>query len=212
MPPIQDIIAFALASFLIIIIPGPSVLFTIGRGISYGKKAALVNVLGNSIGMFIGSLGVAIGIGTFVQDSEVAYLAVGVAGGGYLVYLGYESYKTRKEVTQALIAKTDPKPSSVIFKQVFVVGFLNPKSLVFFAAILPQFVDRSQGQVILQMFFLASIFFVIAVVSDGTWGIVAGTARDWLAGTPNRIERISGFGGFIIIGLGLSVIFSAIQR
>jgi threonine/homoserine/homoserine lactone efflux protein len=84
--------------------------------------------------------------------------------------------------------------------------------LVFFAAILPQFVDRSQGQVILQMIFLAMIFFVIAVLSDGTWGIVAGTARHWLAGTPTRIEKISGAGGFVIIALGISVIISAFNR
>jgi threonine/homoserine/homoserine lactone efflux protein len=212
MPPIGDVIAFAIASFLIIIIPGPSVLFTIGRGISYGKKAALVNVAGNSVGMFTGSLAVAIGIGTFVQSSDIAYALVGVLGGGYLVYLGYDAIKTRKDVAQALVTKSDPKPSTQLFKQGFVVGFLNPKSLVFFAAILPQFVDRSQGQIILQMIFLATIFFVIAVISDGTWGIVAGTARNWLAQTPNRIEKISGAGGLIIIALGVSVIISAFNR
>lgn len=212
MPPIGDVIAFAIASFLIIIIPGPSVLFTIGRGISYGKKAALVNVAGNSVGMFIGSLAVAIGIGTFVQSSDIAYALVGVLGGGYLVYLGYDAIKTRKDVAQALVTKSDPKSSTQLFKQGFVVGFLNPKSLVFFAAILPQFVDRSQGQIILQMIFLATIFFVIAVISDGTWGIVAGTARNWLAQTPNRIEKISGAGGLIIIALGVSVIISAFNR
>jgi threonine/homoserine/homoserine lactone efflux protein len=212
MPPIGDVIAFAIASFLIIIIPGPSVLFTIGRGISYGKKAALVNVAGNSVGMLIGSLAVAIGIGTFVQSSDIAYALVGVLGGGYLVYLGYDAIKTRKDVAQALVMKSDPKPSSQLFKQGFVVGFLNPKSLVFFAAILPQFVDRSQGQIILQMIFLATVFFVIAVISDGTWGIVAGTARNWLAQTPNRIEKISGAGGLIIIALGVSVVISAFNR
>ncbi|MDP5107358.1 MAG: LysE family translocator, partial [Candidatus Nanopelagicales bacterium] len=204
MPPISDVIAFAIASFLIIIIPGPSVLFTIGRGISYGKKAALVNVAGNSVGMFIGSLGVAIGIGTFVQSSDIAYALVGVLGGGYLVYLGYDAYRTRKDVAQALVSKADPKPMGQLFKQGFVVGFLNPKSLVFFAAVLPQFVDPKRGQIVLQMIFLAVIFFVIAVLSDGTWGIVAGTARNWLAGTPTRIEKISGAGGFIFIALGVS--------
>lgn len=212
MPPIGDVIAFAIASFLIIIIPGPSVLFTIGRGISFGRKAALVNVAGNSVGMLTGSLGVAIGIGTFVQNSEIAYVLVGVLGGGYLIYLGLDTVKTRKDVAQALITKSDPKPMGQLFRQGFVVGFLNPKSLVFFAAVLPQFVDRSQGQVILQMIFLAMIFFVIAVLSDGTWGIVAGTARHWLAGTPTRIEKISGAGGLIIIVLGISVIISALNR
>ena len=212
MPPISDVIAFAIASFLIIIIPGPSVLFTIGRGISYGKKAALVNVAGNSVGMFIGSLAVAIGIGTFVQSSDIAYALVGVLGGGYLVYLGYDAHRTRKDVAQALVSKADPKPMGQLFKQGFVVGFLNPKSLVFFAAVLPQFVDPKRGQIVLQMIFLAVIFFVIAVLSDGTWGIVAGTARNWLAGTPTRIEKISGAGGFIIIALGVSVIVSAFNR
>ena len=212
MPPIGDVIAFAIASFLIIIIPGPSVLFTIGRGISFGRKAALVNVAGNSVGMLTGSLGVAIGIGSFVQSSDIAYAVVGVLGGGYLIYLGFDTVKTRKDVAQALITKSDPKPMGQLFRQGFVVGFLNPKSLVFFAAVLPQFVDRSQGQVILQMIFLAMIFFVIAVLSDGTWGIVAGTARHWLAGTPTRIEKISGAGGLIIILLGISVIISALNR
>ena len=212
MPPIGDVIAFAIASFLIIIIPGPSVLFTIGRGISFGRKAALVHVAGNSVGMLTGSLAVAIGIGSFVQSSDVAYAVVGVLGGGYLIYLGYDAVKTRKDVAQALVTKADPKPMGQLFRQGFVVGFLNPKSLVFFAAILPQFVDRSQGQVILQMIFLAMIFFVIAVISDGTWGIVAGTARHWLAGTPTRIEKISGAGGFVIIALGISVIISAFNR
>ena len=212
MPPIGDVIAFAIASFLIIIIPGPSVLFTIGRGISFVRKAALVNVAGNSVGMLTGSLAVAIGIGSFVQSSDVAYAVVGVLGGGYLIYLGYDAVKTRKDVAQALVTKADPKPMGQLFRQGFVVGFLNPKSLVFFAAILPQFVDRSQGQVILQMIFLAMIFFVIAVLSDGTWGIVAGTARHWLAGTPTRIEKISGAGGFVIIALGISVIISAFNR
>ena len=212
MPPIGDVIAFAIASFLIIIIPGPSVLFTIGRGISFGRKAALVNVAGNSVGMLTGSLAVAIGIGSFVQSSDIAYAVVGVLGGGYLIYLGYDAVKTRKDVAQALVTKADPKPMGQLFRQGFVVGFLNPKSLVFFAAILPQFVDRSQGQVILQMIFLAMIFFVIAVLSDGTWGIVAGTARHWLAGTPTRIEKISGAGGIVIIALGISVIISAINR
>ena len=212
MPPIGDVIAFAIASFLIIIIPGPSVLFTIGRGISFGRKAALVNVAGNSVGMLTGSLAVAIGIGSFVQSSDIAYAVVGVLGGGYLIYLGYDAVKTRKDVAQALVTKADPKPMGQLFRQGFVVGFLNPKSLVFFAAILPQFVDRSQGQVILQMIFLAMVFFVIAVLSDGTWGIVAGTARHWLAGTPTRIEKISGAGGFVIIALGISVIISALNR
>jgi len=212
MPPIGDVIAFAIASFLIIIIPGTSVLFTIGRGISFGRKAALVNVAGNSVGMLTGSLAVAIGIGSFVQSSDIAFAVVGVLGGGYLIYLGYDAVKTRKDVAQALITRADPKPMGQLFRQGFVVGFLNPKSLVFFAAILPQFVDRSQGQVIMQMIFLAMIFFVIAVLSDGTWGIVAGTARHWLAGTPTRIEKISGAGGFVIIALGISVIISAFNR
>ena len=162
--------------------------------------------------MFIGSLGVAIGIGTFVQSSDIAYALVGVLGGGYLVYLGYDAYRTRKDVAQALVSKADPKPMGQLFKQGFVVGFLNPKSLVFFAAVLPQFVDPKRGQIVLQMIFLAVIFFVIAVLSDGTWGIVAGTARNWLAGTPTRIEKISGAGGFIIIALGVSVIVSAFNR
>jgi threonine/homoserine/homoserine lactone efflux protein len=92
----------------------------------------------------------------------------------------------------------------------FWVGALNPKGVVFFAAVLPQFIDRDRGSVTSQLILLGAIFSILAFVSDGSWGLLAGTARNWLATDAARLERLRATGGVIMIILGLSVVYSAI--
>jgi threonine/homoserine/homoserine lactone efflux protein len=92
----------------------------------------------------------------------------------------------------------------------FWVGALNPKGVVFFAAVLPQFIDRERGSVTAQLILLGAIFAILAFVSDGSWGMLAGTARNWLATDGSRLERLRGAGGLIMIVLGISVLYSAI--
>jgi len=92
----------------------------------------------------------------------------------------------------------------------FWVGVLNPKAIVFFAAVLPHFVDIKGGHVTIQLIFLGLIFCVLAFISDGTWGLLAGTARAWLATDNRRLERLRGIGGTIMIVLGVAVLISAL--
>ena len=92
----------------------------------------------------------------------------------------------------------------------FWVGVLNPKAIVFFAAVLPQFVDIDGGHVTSQLIFMGLVFCVLAFISDGSWGLLAGTARAWLATDNRRLERLRGFGGSIMIILGLAVLYTAV--
>ena len=87
----------------------------------------------------------------------------------------------------------------------FIVGVSNPKAIVFFAAVLPQFADRSAGQVPVQLLLLGAVFMAIALVSDSMWAIIAGTARSWFARSPRRLELIGGAGGLVMIGIGASL-------
>jgi threonine/homoserine/homoserine lactone efflux protein len=193
--------AFALASFLIIIVPGPSVLFVISRGVALGRKAALLTVLGNEAGVMVQVVVVAAGLGAVLQRSAVVLDVVRLGGAAYLVYLGVQAIRHRRELSTVLDA-TATRPSRHIFREGFVVGVTNPKVVVFFSAVLPQFVDPDAGPIPAQLLILGTTFALIALVMDSCWGMAAGTARAWLSGRPHRLERLGGAGGLVIIGLG----------
>ena len=194
---------------MIVLAPGPSVLFTIARAIAWGRASAVATVAGNAVGMFLVSVLVALGLGPLLQRSHLFYNGVQWAGGIYLVYLGYSAIKASK-VDAAGMQKTEEiKPSLIRSAQNgFWVGALNPKSIVFFAAILPAFVDQEKDTVTQQLLILGLIFSVIAFISDGTYGLLAGTARQWLASDVNRLILMRRIGGVVMIGLGLFTIVS----
>ena len=195
---------YLIASTLIILVPGPSVLFTIARAISWGRVTAVTTVIGNALGMFTISILVAIGLGPILQRSHAFYVAVQWLGAFYLVYLGIDALRHSKEHAQAMTDLSGGKPTiAKTIREGYVVGVLNPKSLVFFAAILPQFTDRPKGHLISQLLLLGAIFCLICIISDGMWGIIAGTIRNWLASDERRLERLRATGGFVMIGLGL---------
>lgn len=200
--------AFAVAAFLIIIVPGPSVLFVVSRGVALGRRAALATVGGNTLGAFTQGLLVAFGLGTLVSRSLLVYNAVKVIGAAYLVYLGWKAFRGRRGLARELDAAVEPKSARRIVREGFVVGVTNPKVVIFFSAVLPQFVDRSAGSVTLQMIVLLAVFSLIALCSDGAWGLLAGTVRTWFAGSPERLERLVGAGGLCIMGLGIRLAVS----
>ena len=194
---------------IIILAPGPSVLFIIARAIAWGRKVAVVTVAGNVSGAFVLSSLVAIGLGPILQRSELAFMAVQWIGGIYLVYLGIDAIRKRKLHAADMTNQGPVEPT--VFQSIrdgFMVGVLNPKGLVFYAAVLPQFIDRERGGVTGQLLFLGALFSVLAFFSDGSWGLLAGTARAWLAGDAGRLEKLRATGGCVMILLGASVIFS----
>ena len=195
---------------VIILAPGPSVLFVIARAIAWGRKVAVVTVAGNVVGAFVLSSLVAFGLGPIMQRSDLAFAAVQWGGGLYLVYLGIDAIRKRKVHAADMTNQGPTEPR--VFQSVrdgFMVGVLNPKGLVFYAAVLPQFIDRDRGHITGQLLFLGALFSVLAFISDGSWGLLAGTARDWLAGEATRLEKLRATGGCIMILLGTAVIISA---
>ena len=202
---------YLIATILIILAPGPSVLFTIARAIAWGRAAAVATVIGNATGMFLVSLLVAVGLGPLLQSSKLFYNGVQWAGGAYLIYLGYAAIAASKVDAYGMQKTEGAKPAFVTsIKNGFWVGVLNPKSVVFFAAILPQFVDQEKNNVTAQLILLGAIFALIALISDGSYGLLAGTVRQWLSGDIGRLIFMRRFGGCVMIALGLFTIFSAV--
>ena len=203
------LVEYIIAAMIIILAPGPSVLFVIARAIAWGRKVAVVTVAGNVTGAFVLSSLVAFGLGPILQRSDLAFVAVQWGGGLYLVYLGIDAIRKRKAHAADMTNQGPIEPS--VFQSIrdgFMVGVLNPKGLVFYAAVLPQFIDRDRGNITGQLLFLGALFSVLAFFSDGGWGLLAGTARAWLAGDAGRLEKLRATGGCVMILLGASVIFS----
>jgi threonine/homoserine/homoserine lactone efflux protein len=201
MVPWPSYLAFLLASALLIVIPGPSVLFVLGRSISLGRRGGLLSVLGNALGMLPAIAAVALGIGALVAQSVVVFTIVKVIGAAYLVFLGIQAIRHRK-VRAMPDASTAPRSTFRLLLEGFVVGVTNPKTIAFFVAVLPQFVDHAAGAIPFQLAQLGLSFFLLALIMDGTWALIAGTARDWFAKSPKRVERLGAAGGVMMIGLG----------
>ena len=202
---------YIVAAMIIILAPGPSVLFVIARAIAWGRKVAVFTVAGNVTGSFVLSVFVALGLGPILQRSDLAYTAVQWGGGLYLMYLGFDAIKHRKVHAADMTNQGNTEPTALrSMRDGFWVGALNPKAIVFYAAVLPQFIDRDKGQITAQLILLGAIFSTLAFISDGSWGLLAGTARAWLANDPSRLEKLRATGGSIMIILGLSVLFFAI--
>ena len=197
----RTILAFTLTSLVFVAIPGPSVLFVISRGVALGRRAALFTVLGNSSGVYVQIIAVAAGIGAIVERSVLAYEVLRLAGAAYIVYLGVQAVRHRRELSTVLDVAA-VRPARQLFREGFVVGVTNPKAIVFFTAVLPQFVNPDGAPVPLQLFALGTISVLCSLVSDSAWGLLAGTARAWLAGAPHRLARLGGTGGLVMIGLG----------
>jgi len=203
--PTGHLLAFSLLSFALIVVPGPNVLFVISRSLQLGRAAGVATAAGGQIGVYAQVVAVAFGIGVLVERSVAVFTVIKLAGAAYLVYLGVQAVRHRRSLTEALGVTVTQKTPLRILRDGFLVGVTNPKVIVFFAAVLPQFVDRSAGHVPLQMLLLGAIFTGIAVISDGSWALAAGTARSWLARSPRRLELIGGTGGLVMIGIGASL-------
>ena len=206
------LVEYIIAAMIIILAPGPSVLFVIARAIAWGRRIAVFTVLGNVTGAFVLSSLVAVGLGPVLSRWHLAYVAVQWLGGAYLVYLGIDAIKKRK-IHAADMQNQGPIEPTIrrCIRDGFWVGVLNPKGLVFYAAVLPQFVDIDRGHVTGQLLFLGALFSFLAFVSDGSWGLLAGTARAWLSGDASRLEKLRATGGIVMITLGALVIASALR-
>lgn len=205
--PAANLLAFSVAAFLLIILPGPSVLFVIGRSLALGRVGGLLSVLGNAVGIFTIAVAVAFGVGAIIEQSIVAFTVVKIAGGAYMIYLGVQAIRHRNQVAEHTMAGVAKRGRFRTLVEGFLVGVSNPKAVVFMIAILPQFVDHGAGNLPLQLVILGLVFITIGLVSDGVWALTAGAARDWFARSPKRIAKLSGTGGVMMIGIGVAALF-----
>jgi threonine/homoserine/homoserine lactone efflux protein len=207
MVPASHVLAFVALVSVLIAIPGPSVLFTVSRALTVGRRSALLTVVGNEIGLCVQVLAVAIGVGAVVERSAQVVTVVKLVGAAYLVYLGVQAIRHRRSVAEALAAKVRPVSPWRAVRDGFVVGVANPKTIVFFVVVLPEFTTTGPGHlpIAVQMLILGAVFPVIALVLDSLWAAVAGTAREWFVRSPRRMALIGGTGGLVMIGLGVSL-------
>lgn len=203
MPSGSSLVSFAAVSVALIIVPGPSVMFVVSRAVSGGRRSALLTVGGNGIGMLVQVVLVALGIGALVERSAIVFTSVKMIGAAYLMFLGLQAIRDRDHRSTDDHRSSDQGADSAL-RQGVVVGVSNPKSIVFFAAVLPQFVE-TQGSSAPQMVVLGLVFVVLALVLDSVWALAAGTARDWFARSPERMTRLGALGGTVMIALGLQL-------
>jgi threonine/homoserine/homoserine lactone efflux protein len=206
MPSSSQWLAFLVASLLFIQVPGPSLLFTIGRALTVGRREALLSVVGNALGLLAQVALVAVGLGAVVAASATAYTVVKVAGAAYVVWLGVQAIRHRADARLAMEADTPVRRGHPV-RIGFTVGSTNPKTIVFFVAFLPQFTDPG-GPVAVQTLVLGAVFAAMAVASDSVWALAAGRARDWFARRPSRLDGLSTAGGLMMVGLGGAMVAS----
>jgi threonine/homoserine/homoserine lactone efflux protein len=210
--PAGHLLAFAALALIVIVIPGPSVTFVVGRALAEGRRAALLTVVGNTVGEYLQVLAVAFGVGALVERSVLAFTLIKLAGAGYVCFLGARALLRRRqdppadaELSLARPAPTDRRSLG----QGLLVGATNPKTIVFMVAVLPQFVARSSGDVAGQLLVLGAVFALIALASDSVWALAAGYARDWLWRSPRRRAAIDRAGGAAMLCAGAALAVTA---
>ena len=166
MPSTHHLVAFAITALVIIVVPGPSVLFIVGRALAVGRREAVLTMLGNTVGAAVMLVAVALGLGALIAASAIALTVVKLAGAAYLIYLGVHAFRTRKSLATALTVGSSRRTLAESLRQGFLVGVTNAKTAVFFAAVLPQFVDTNAGAATLQILLLGLVFILIALISD----------------------------------------------
>lgn len=212
-PALPLLLGFLATAITIIVIPGPSVMFVIGRTLSHGRRAGLLTVLFNSFGTFAWLVAVALGLGGFLASIPAALNVIRIIGAIYLGYLGVQSIRHRKGDEAAMLkreqdaAASDEASSRKIARDAFLIGLSNPKVAVFFFAVLPQFIEPG-ANAFAQMLTLGVIFEVIGVLSDSVYAIGAAAARGWIFGKTGRVATIVGIGGYLIVGLATYLVLS----
>jgi threonine/homoserine/homoserine lactone efflux protein len=209
------LLAFLATSVTLVAIPGPSVMFIIGRTLSHGRKAGLLTVLFNSLGHSTWMLAVAFGLGAFLASIPAALHIIQIVGASYLGYLGIQSIRHRKNDELQLAEKNAEVDRGIrsssstwkIARDAYLIGFSNPKVAVFFFAVLPQFVEPD-ANFTLQFLVLGIIFEIMGNLGDAAYSLSASVARNWIFSKTGRLAAIVGVGGILITGLAIFLLGS----
>jgi threonine/homoserine/homoserine lactone efflux protein len=189
------------------------VVFTVSRGVSLGRRAALATVAGNTAGLALQLVLVVLGLGAVLARSDVIYRTLELIGAAYLMFLGFRTIRERGRLSAEIVSTSaEPRSLATTVLEGMTVGFTNPKGLIIFTAIVPDFIDRSQGHTSLQLLSLGLIVVLVALLSDSSWAMASGSARKWLGRSPRRLERMGTAGGVSMIGLGVFLALTGRRR
>lgn len=205
MMPVSNVLAFAAVVVVLVAVPGPSVVFTISRALTAGRRVSLLTVVGNAGGLFIQVVATALGMGVLVSRSATVYAAVKYIGAAYVVYLGVQAIRHRRAMAEALARRRPPVTSRRAVRDGFVVGVTNPKTIAILVTVMPGFTVPAAGNLPLQLLILGTLFPAIALLLDSVWALAAGSAREWFARSPRRMTLLGGAGGVLMIGVGVDL-------
>lgn len=206
MPDLSTLAVFVIAALVLLVTPGPAVLYIVARSIDQGRWAGIVSTLGIAGGSLFHVAAAALGVSALLMSSALAFNAVKYLGAAYLIYLGARRLLTPEEISPPELA--EQRRLSKIFYQGIVVNLLNPKTALFFFAFLPQFVDVNRGGVVGQILFLGALFVILGVCSDGLYALLAGAMGHWLRGSLRFLKAQRYVAGSVFIFLGLTAAFS----
>jgi threonine/homoserine/homoserine lactone efflux protein len=197
---------FLLAALILLLTPGPAVLYIIARSMDQGRLAGFVSVLSIETGNSVHVLAATLGLSAILMSSALAFTVVKYLGAAYLIYLGIRRLLTRDEGHE--IAKLQRQSLRRIYSQGVLVAILNPKTALFFLAFLPQFVDPSSGSMTLQLLTLGGLFVMMAIVTDSMYALLASTAGGWLKRNRSFLRAERYVVGSVYIGLGVTAALS----
>ena len=210
MPPLAELGLFVVAALLLLITPGPAVLYIVTRSVDQGRRAGVVSVLGVHAGTLVHVAAAAAGLSAILMASATAFGVVKYLGAAYLIYLGIRRLLDR--AGGMATTGQPPRPLRRAFLDGFVVNVLNPKTALFFLAFLPQFADVGRGQVGLQVLGLGLVFVGLGLITDGCYALGAGSAAHWLRGRPRFLASERWVSGGMYIGLGVAAAVGGHQR
>jgi threonine/homoserine/homoserine lactone efflux protein len=201
---------FLIATVVLVLTPGPNVLYIVARSIDQGRKAGLVSALGVEVGTLFHITAAALGVSALLATSAIAFTVVKYLGAAYLIYLGLRKLFTREQAQPD--ESIGPRKLERVFFQGVMVNVLNPKVALFFLAFFPQFVNPSTGSVTMQILILGCIFFGLALINDVLYALLAGTLGQWLKGNIRFLQTERYFAGSVYIGLGVTTALSGSSK
>jgi threonine/homoserine/homoserine lactone efflux protein len=193
---------FVLASLVLLLTPGPAVLYIVARSLAQGRAAGLASVLGIHLGTIVHIGAAAIGLSALIVSSALAFAIVKYLGAAYLIWIGIRTLMARDADPAAPAVAAEPLHR--IFRDGFIVNLFNPKTAIFFLAFLPQFVDPARGPLHWQILVLGFTFMALGILSDGMFALVAGAAGDFLRRSRRLLRFQRWFAGVSFIGLGIT--------
>jgi threonine/homoserine/homoserine lactone efflux protein len=202
---------FLSASLVLLLIPGPAVLYIVARSVEQGRRAGLVSILGIHTATLVNVLAAALGLSAVLASSALAFSVVKYAGAAYLIWLGVKKLLGSSEVADENVASRR-HGFGRLFRDGFIVNLLNPKTALFFLAFLPQFVDPSRGHIAGQIISLGLLYTLLGLVSDGCYALAAATAGDWLKRSRAYAKAERCTTGILLVGLGITAALAGNER